>query len=158
MKLTWLWYAIVLYSFHLFICVRFLRKNSSMENKENFDIFTLNIKLNQRFSNILVMWRTTWQLQMLLLRLWKQLTTMDYEMPSLSDILWVWLARFASMAWSIVLESNLILPDHWRSCNLSEITLIIWLLYCDQMHLHFEYNKCFWLLLQHYGPVQNHQA
>ena len=54
------------------------------------------------------MWGIIWQLRMLLLRLWKQLTTMDYEMPSLSNILWVQLARFASMAWSIVLESMIL--------------------------------------------------
>ena len=44
--------------------------------------------------------------------------------------------------------------DHWSFCNLCEISKTIWLLYCDQLCLHFSPNKCFQLLLWHYGPIQ----
>ena len=34
-----------------------------------------------------------------------------------------------------------------------EISWTIWLLYCDQLHLHLLCNNFFWLLRWHYGPV-----
>ena len=43
-------------------------------------------------------------------------------------------------------------------CNLSKVSWTVWLLYCDQLCLHLLHNKCFWFLLQCYGPVWTHKV
>ena len=54
---------------------------------------------------------------MLLLRSWKWQTTVDCEMPSSPDTLWMLLTRVDFMVWSTALESMILgLPDHvWLS-------------------------------------------
>ena len=64
-------------------------------------------------------------------------TTLNCEMPTQPVTLWV----------------LLILPDRQFSCSLSNISGKVWLLYCDQLMLHLSYNKRFWLLPWHYGPI-----
>ena len=50
-------------------------------------------------------------------------------------------------------DAYLTLPYDWGSYSLSETSWTICLLYCDQLRLHLSQNKCFWLLLQCYGPI-----
>ena len=45
---------------------------------------------------------------------------------------------------NICFEAYLTLSDHWSSFNLSKIPWTIWLLYCDQLQVHFSHNKCFY--------------
>ena len=60
----------------------------------------------QKLLNILVKLSTIWQIWMLLLRLWRRLTTPSCKILSLPDTLWVLLTEFASMAWSIASKSG----------------------------------------------------
>ena len=93
-------------------------------------------KLGQNFWKILVMGCTIWQLWILLLRLWRWWNTMDYEMPSFSDTLWVLLTRFISGNWRAVLEYTFL-----GQSNSSKSSWTIWLLYWDQVHLPLPHNK-----------------
>ena len=61
--------------------------------------------MSQKFCNILVTWVILLQFWMLLLMSWKWWTTLDCEMSSSSDTLWVLLDRFASVVWSTALKS-----------------------------------------------------
>ena len=46
----------------------------------------------------------------------------------------------------------------WPSLiNSSKVSLAIWIFYCDQLYHHLLYNKCFWLILWHYGPCKSSQ-
>ena len=111
--------------------------------------------MSRKFCNILIMWGTIRQLRMLLPRLWRWLTTPDCKMLTLPDTLWVILTGFASMAWSMALESVVLgLPDlAWSSRILRPEQNFNVLL-----RLHLSHNKCFLLLLQFYDPVQTHKT
>ena len=100
-------------------------------------IHTLYTRVSQRFCNILITWSTIPFLEMLLLgRSWKYRTTLDCEIPSLPDTL-----RVTLRIWQNSLEHGLeiytFMPYHRGSCKPSEISLTIWLLYCDQLRLYF---------------------
>ena len=84
-------------------------------------------------------------------RCWARLILCKYYSPD-----------FFSMTWWTSTESTvlgLILPDRRGSCSPSEISWTIWLLFCDQLRLHFSRNKFFGLFpRQRYGPIQTHKA
>ena len=83
-----------------------------------FDIFMKKtIKVGQKLCSILVMWGNFRQLLILLLRFWRWWTTLDWEMPSLPDTLWVLITGFVSLDWNMALESMVLgLPEFaWLS-------------------------------------------
>ena len=65
------------------------------------------------------------------------------------------LLGFGTQPQNTCFKAYLILPDHQGSCNLSKISRIIYLLYCDQQHFHLSHIKCFWLLPWCYSSVWN---
>ena len=64
-----------------------------------FPLFIINTWVSQKFCNILVMWDMIQLLQMLLLRLWRWQTSLDWDMLSSPDTPQMLLIEFASMAW-----------------------------------------------------------
>ena len=81
-----------------------------------------NTRANQKFWNILVMWGSIWQFQMLLLRLWRWWTTLDCEILNLFYSLQVLLAGFTSTAWNMGSEFSL--SPFWPSLIIE--VLITW--------------------------------
>ena len=82
---------------------------NASHNKGVSNIFvTWSMRTSQIFCNILVTWGTTWRLQMLLLSSWKWCAKMDCKMLSSSDILFMHLNGFVSMAWNTVSESRVL--------------------------------------------------
>ena len=80
-----------------------------------------------------------------------------------SDTLCELLTGFAFLGWSTVLESMVLsLPNVAWSLRFLQskqnFLKTIWLLYCNQVHLHPLCNKCFCLLLRHYDPVWTSKA
>ena len=79
-------------------------------------------------------------------------------MLSSSDTHW-----FASMAWSMALESivlgvlELVLAMQTKNFSQSDYNLKVELI-CDQLHLPLLRNNCFWLLLQCLGSFWNCEA
>ena len=55
--------------------------------------------------------------------------------------------------WNSQFLTCLTFPDHQGSCNPSNISWTIWLLYCDQLCLHLLYNKCFLIFGCFYGII-----
>ena len=92
-------------------------------------------------------------------------TILDWEKPSSLDTLQVLLTEFASKTSSTASESSvfwptwsyLILLDCRVFYNPYETSLTLYLLFSVQMRLHFSNNKCIWLLLWSYDPVQTHK-
>ena len=54
--------------------------------------------------------------------------------------------------------TSMILSDHRDSCNSIEISSLICLMYCDQVHLLHSHNKCSCLPRQRYDSVKIHKA
>ena len=83
--------------------------------------------------------------QLWLLRSWRWQTTLNCEMPSLPDTLWVQLTGFVCMTWCITSESTVLrLPDIGRgSCTPSKISWAICSHKCNHMPLHLSHNKYF---------------
>ena len=69
------------------------------------------------------------------------------------DTLQMQLTRFASMVWSMATESIVDLTWLLSFLQPEQNFLTVWILYCDQLHLHLLHKKCFSLLLWCYGPV-----
>ena len=87
--------------------------------------------MNQKFCNILVICGTIWRHQMILPRSLRWPTTLDCEKQNLPDTLQVLLTEFTSMA-------NLTLPDLQSSCkSKKKNSWTIWLLFWDQLWIHF---------------------
>ena len=74
-----------------------------LEYLKNLLIVTV-MRVSQKFCKILLTWSIIQHLSILLKRSWRWQITLDCEMPSLSDTLWMLLAGFASMAWSMASE------------------------------------------------------
>ena len=102
------------------------------------------ISLCQRFCNILVLWGTTWQYLMLLLRSLKWQISQDCKIPNLFDTLWLLLTRFASMALITASESIVLgFPElTWRKF-LKLVTAI---------------NDAFTFSSQRFDPVGTHKV
>ena len=124
--------------------------------KKNYqDLWKLNDVLGQvKFCNILVIWGTIWQLQILLPRSLRWQTTLDWDAK---------LARFASMAWSKALKSMILglldlawllsfLQPEWNLLN--HLVTVLW----PTMPSPFQQQFFFLLLPQHYGLVQTRKA
>ena len=111
-------------------------------HNENFS----NTMVSQKFCNILIMWDIIWQLQMVLLSWWRGWNTIDCRMLNSPDTLRVWSLWVGAWSWNppLFLDDPTLL-NCWSSYNLSKISWTIWLLYCNQLCLHFLPNKCFWL-------------
>ena len=88
---------------------------------------------------------------MLLPRSWRWRYILDCETPSSPDTLRTLHARYTFISSESFFQT---LCDHWGSCNPSEISSTIWLLYCDQLRHHILHNKCFLLLPQHHGLIR----
>ena len=94
-------------------------------------------------------------------RSWWWRTALGGEMPSLilsecySSHLLLW---FGVWPWNPRFYSYFILSDRRDSCNRSEISLAIRLMYCDQLRFYFLHKKIFWLLLLRYGRVRTCKA
>ena len=121
--------------------------------------YKVNVEMNyeileyvsQKFCNILVTWGTIQHLRMLFLRLWRWWIILDCEMPSLPG--WI---NLYDLEHSLSIHG---VRSIWPSLIVkvlvtqAKISWIIWLLYCNQLCLHFLHNKCFWLFMWCYGPV-----
>ena len=78
---------------------------------QQFNFFITSTRLNwihtiQRFCNIFVIWSTIWLLWVLFLRSQRGQLSLDCDMPSLPDILWMLLFESKSLAWGTATESS----------------------------------------------------
>ena len=87
----------------------------------------------QNFCNISEARDTIRQLPMLLARVTNQTWRWDTETAWYSTKITQWLRTWL---WNSHFSDYLTFPDCRGSCNPNEILLVIWLLYCVQLHFH----------------------
>ena len=114
--------------------------------------------MSQSFFKLQATWGTIQKLWMLLFRAWRWRT--NFEMLSSSDTFRVILTWFASTVWNTASEHSLGIHSFRPTWPwLIVKVLVTWMkfLFCDQLHFHISYNKCFWLLPRYHSPVRSHE-
>ena len=120
---------------------------------------TQNTTVNEKFCCILITWNTIGKSRHFCWghegdkpywTVWCQAHLILYECYSSDLPVWLW-AQPQNLHFLAYLTS----PDHWHSYNPSKISFTIWLLYCDQLNLHFLHSKCFSVVSTSWWPTLN---